>query len=71
MNIDHTSVIWNRESRNKAMYLWSVYDKGGKNTNGETTISSISGAGKNGQLHVKNEISTLSNTIHENKLKMD
>ena len=39
--------------------------------NGEKTVSSISGAGKTGQLHVKNEIRTLPNTIHKNKLKMD
>ena len=39
--------------------------------NGEKTVSSISGAGKTGQLHVKNEIRTFSNTIHKNKLKMD
>ena len=37
--------------------------------NGEKTVSSISGAGKTG--HVKNEIRTLPNTIHKNKLKMD
>ena len=39
--------------------------------NGEKTASSISGAGKTGQLYVKNEIRTLLNTIHKNKLKMD
>ena len=39
--------------------------------NGEKTASLISGAGKAGQLHVKNEIRTLPNTIHKNKLKMD
>ena len=39
--------------------------------NGEKTVSSISGAGKMGQPHVKNEIRTLPNTIHKNKLKMD
>ena len=39
--------------------------------NGEKTASSISGAGKTGQLHVKNEIRTLPKTIHQNKLKMD
>ena len=39
--------------------------------NGEKTVSSISGAGKTGQLCVKNEIRTLLNTIHKNKLKMD
>ena len=38
--------------------------------NGEKTVSSVSGAGKTGQLHVKNEIRTLPNTIHKNKLKM-
>ena len=38
---------------------------------GEKTASSISGAGKTGQLHVKNEIRKLPNTIHKNKLKMD
>ena len=35
------------------------------------TASSINGAGKTGQLHVKNEIRTLPNTIHKDKLKMD
>ena len=39
--------------------------------NGEKTASSINGAGKTGQLHEKNEIRTLPNTIHKNKLKMD
>ena len=39
--------------------------------NGEKTVSSISGAGKTGQLHVKNEIITLPNTVHKNKLQMD
>ena len=37
----------------------------------EKTASSISGPGKTGQLHVKEEIRTLPNTIHKNKLKMD
>ena len=39
--------------------------------NGAETASSINGAGKTGQLHVKNEIRTLSNIIHKDKLKMD
>ena len=39
--------------------------------NGEKTASSISGAGKTGQLHEKNEIRILPNTIHKNKFKMD
>ena len=34
--------------------------------NGEKTASSVSGAGKTGQLHV-----TLPNSIHKNKPKMD
>ena len=38
--------------------------------NGEKTASSINGAGKTGQL-LKNEIRTLPNTIHKDKLKMD
>ena len=38
---------------------------------GEKTVSSIGGAQKTRQLHVKNEIRTLCNTIHKNKLKMD
>ena len=39
--------------------------------NGEKTASSVSGAGKTGQLHVKNEIKTLPNTIYKDKLSMD
>ena len=39
--------------------------------NGAKTASSINGAGKTGQLHVKNEVRTLPNTIHKDKLKMD
>ena len=38
---------------------------------GAKTASSINGAGKTGQLHAKNEIRALPNTIHKNKLKMD
>ena len=45
--------------------------KEARTCNGEKTASSISGAGKTGQLHVRNEIRTLPNTIHKNKLKMD
>ena len=39
--------------------------------NGAKTASSTNGAGKTGQLHVKNEIRTLPNIIHKDKLKMD
>ena len=37
--------------------------------NGEQTVSSVCGAGKIGQLPVKNEIKMLPNTVHKNKLK--
>ena len=39
--------------------------------NGAKAPSSINGAGKTGQLHVKNEIRTLPNTTHKGELKMD
>ena len=39
--------------------------------NGEKIASSINCAGKTGQLHIKNEIRTLPNTTHKDKLKMD
>ena len=39
--------------------------------NGEKTVSSISGTGKTGQLHVKEQIRTFSHTTYKNKLKMD
>ena len=40
---------------NPGSYGQLIYDKGGKTIqyNGEKTVSSISGAGKTGQLHVK------------------
>ena len=38
---------------NPCTYGYLVFDKGGKNNNGAKTASSINGAGKNGQLHVK------------------
>ena len=36
--------------------------------NGTKTASSINGAGKTGQLRVKNEIRTLPNTTHKDKM---
>ena len=39
--------------------------------NGEKTASSICGAGKTDSYMEKNEIRTLPNTIHKNKLKID
>ena len=35
------------------LYGQLFYDKQGKNVHGEKTVSSISGPGKTGQLHVK------------------
>ena len=35
------------------MYLWSIYDKGGKTHNFAKTVSSMNGARKTGQLLVK------------------
>ena len=43
----------------------------GKNMKWRKTISSISGAWKTGQLHVRDETRTFFNTIYKNKLKMD
>ena len=39
--------------------------------NGVKIASSVSVAGKTGQLHVKEVIRTLPNTIHKDKLEMD
>ena len=49
----------------------SVLTKEARIYNGAKTASSINGAGKTGQLHWKNKIRTLPNTIHKDKLKMD
>ena len=47
----YRSMEQDRKPRNKHTHLWST--KLGEIYNGEKTISSISGAGKAGQLHVK------------------
>ena len=38
---------------NTCTYGQLIYDKGGKNIQWEKTVSSISGAGKTGQIHIK------------------
>ena len=48
----YRSMEQDRKPRGKATHLWSTNDKG-RIYNGEKTVSSISGAGKTGQLHVK------------------
>ena len=69
-NIDH----WNRiESPeiNPHTYGHLIFDKGGNNIQWRKHSVFKSGAGKTVQLHVKDEIRTLPNPIHKNKLKMD
>ena len=61
-----------RKPIDKPTHLWVLLSLTKKTRiyNGEKMVSSISGAGKTGQLHVKNEIRTLPYTIQKNKLKM-
>ena len=50
----YRSMEQDRKPKDKPMHLWSPYfDKGGKNIQWRKDASSISGAGKTGQLHVK------------------
>ena len=63
---------WNRiESPeiNPSIYAQLIYNERGKTIHGEKTVPSINGAGKIGQLYVKERM--LSNTIVKNELKMD
>ena len=59
-----------RKPRNKPMHLLGplFLTKEARIYNEAKTASSINGAGKTGQLHVKNQIRTLPNTIHKDKL---
>ena len=44
---------WEKIIANEATDKELIYDKEDKNKNEEKTVSSLSGAGKTGQLHVK------------------
>ena len=56
---------------NPWMYRYLSFDKGGKNIQWGKTASSIMVLGKIDSYMEKNEIRTLPNTIHNDKLKMD
>ena len=55
---------------NPCTYGYLIFDRGKNTQCGKDSLFN-SGAGKTGQLQVKNEIRTPPNTIHEDKLKMD
>ena len=49
----YRSMIQDRNPRDKPVHIWHVFmTKEERTYNGEKTASSISGAGKTGQLHV-------------------
>ena len=52
-NQTHRLMEQNREPRNEPTLKWEIMTKEVRIYNGEKTASSISGAGKTGQLHVK------------------
>ena len=48
----YRSMEYNRKPSNKLMHLWSITLRQSIHS-GEKTVSSINGAGKSGELHVK------------------
>ena len=63
--------LWGKKTTQKQFISPNSKPMQTQKYNGEKTASSISGAGETGQAHVKNEIRTLPNTVHKDKLKMD
>ena len=51
--------------------MYHSFPKRARIYNGAKTASSMSGARKTGQLHVKDEVRMLPNIIHKDKLKID
>ena len=62
---------WKAQEKNHTPMVSESSTKWARIYNGEKIVSSISDAGKSGQLHVKKKNRIFFNIIHKNKLKMD